>query len=131
MATTLTKGVDALTLSDDLLWADEFAYEPVAARSGYSVGGALIVDTAAKLTGRSVVLESRENSGWVLRSDLLTLNAWRALPGQIFTLAYRGESHTVVFDHERGAIEASIVGFEYAELDGSEYYRVTLRFLEI
>ena len=29
--TTLTKGVDVLTLSDDLLWTDEFDFSPVAA----------------------------------------------------------------------------------------------------
>lgn len=129
MATTLTKGADVLTLPDDLLWTDEFSFEALAAQSGYSVGGALIVDEAAKLTGRPITLEAGDQHGWITRATLLTLEAWRALPGQGFTLNYRGVDHAVRMDHERGALSARAL-IDYSNPQAGDFYVVTLRFIK-
>lgn len=130
MATTLTKGVDVLALPDELQWVDEFDHNVVAAEVARSMDGALIVDEAVRLAGRSITLEGTRQYGWMPRGDLLTLQAWKALPGQAFVLLYRGVSYNVVMDHNRGALAAQQIT-DYPDPDDTDYYAVTLRFLTV
>ena len=44
--TTLTDGTTTTTISDDLMWADEFAWAPVEQTVERSITGALIVSAA-------------------------------------------------------------------------------------
>jgi hypothetical protein len=129
VATTLTKGVTTLTLPAGLLWTDEFAFETLAAESGYSVDGALIVDEAVKLGGRPMTLEGGEQHGWIDRATLLTLEAWRLLPGQDFTLSYRSVSYAVQMDHERGAVGVRAV-VDYSNPASTDFYVLTLRLIQ-
>lgn len=127
--TTLSLGAESLTLPDDLLWVDEFDWETVRSVSTYGVDGALFTDSAARLAGRPITLRGARNHGWVLRSTVVSLEAWRALPGQLFTLTLRGVARQVRFDHERGAMEAAPL-LERREYIASDPYIVTLRFLQ-
>lgn len=128
---TLTYGVTALTLPLDLMWSDEFEWQQVEQNTKYSITGALILQAATKLKGRPITLTGSDSHGWISRADLLTLLAWRALPAQTFSLVVRGEAaRTVVFDHERGAIEAAPI-IDYSDPDAADQYRVVLRFTEV
>lgn len=130
MAITLSRGGVTLTLPDALDWSDEWAWTPVEQSSERSVTGALIVDVGVKQGGRAITLEGSEDAAWIRRGDLLTLQQWAALPGEVLTLHLRGVDRPVIFDHERGAMEASPIVFFADPLD-DDFYRVTLRFIEV
>lgn len=130
MSTTLTYGVTELTLPDDLLWADEHEWSAVEQQHRYGLTGALIVDSAGKLSGRTIHLQAGENWGWMSRATLNTLRTWGNLPGQQFTLSYRGTIYTVVFDHAAGAIDAAQV-YECPDPIDADPYVVSLRFLKV
>lgn len=131
MTTTLTNGATTLALPDDLLWADEFAWQEVAQNKRYSITGRLIVESALRVKGRPITLAGNENHAWITRVNLLTLLAWKAIPGQVFNLVLRSEPvRTVQFDHEAGAIEAAPV-VDYADPTAADNYIVTLKFIEV
>lgn len=59
-----------------------------------------------------------------------TLRTWAAQPGQTFTLALRGTTHTVVFNHDGNALSAEPV-IDFCDPDDADHYILTLRFLEL
>jgi len=129
MAVTLTYLATVLTLDADeklLVWTDEHAWGPVGQRSQYSVTGALVIESTAKQAGRPITLQG----GWLPRSLVEDLRAWSLVPGRQMSLLLHGVTHTVVFDHERGALAASPV-LLYATPAAADHYTVTLRFLKI
>lgn len=125
MATTLTYGATTVTMPDDLLWPDEFGWQPVAQSKRRGITGALLLQSAALVGGRPITLQ-----GSLPRSVAEQVATAAALPGQQFTLTYRGVAHAVIFDHEAGAFRADPV-FEVADPIASDYYTVTLRFLKV
>ena len=48
---------NALTLPGDLIWIDEFQWNPVERATEYAVTGALVVDVGERLAGRPITLE--------------------------------------------------------------------------
>lgn len=128
--TTLTDGTTTTTISDDLMWADEFAWAPVEQAVQRTITGALIVQAAARVAGRPITLAAEdEASGWISRAALDQFKVWAAIPGQLLTLNYRGVNHTVLFRHQDTAIDAAPVAF-YSDVQTDDPYRVTLRFME-
>jgi hypothetical protein len=94
---TLTNGATTLALPDDLIWADEFAWSAVQQRSGYSAGGALLLDVGFKLAGRPITLQGGESHAWAPRSTALTLKQWIDAGASPLTLLFRGTPYTVGF----------------------------------
>jgi hypothetical protein len=128
--TTLTYAAVTITLSDDMLWQDEFNWRPVAQAKQFSVGGALLVESALKLAGRPITLSGEETCGWATRTAVEQLLVAVRLPGQVMTLTLRGVAYAVVFDHDSGALEGTpVVG--YSDPLGPDFYVVTLRFIEV
>lgn len=127
MATTLAYGATTISMPDDFVWEDEFGWKPVEQRTRYTVTGALRLDSVAKQAGRRIVLGGEV---WLTRTVLGALYDASLLAGQQFTLTYRGVAHTVVFDHEAGAIEAPPV-VDYADPDPSDSHIVRLRFIKV
>lgn len=130
MSTTLTYDATTLTLPDDLLWTDEHAWSAVEQSQRYGLTGAIIIDSASKLSGRTIYLQAGESYGWMTRATLNTLKTWAGLAGQQFTLSYRSVSYTVVFDHAAGAVEAIQV-FDVPDPIDADPYAVSLRFLKV
>ena len=130
--TTLSDGVTTVSFSDDLVWADEFAWAPVEQSVERTIVGALIVQTAARVAGRPITLAAEDEfSGWITRGALDQFKVWAAIPGQALTLTYRGESHAVIWRHQDTAIDATAVVFFSGPVQTGDYYRATLRFMEI
>lgn len=128
---TLTYSATTLNLPVDIFWANEFGWQQVQQRQRYSITGALIVEAAAKLTGRPIVLRGLDNAAWLDRATLETLLAWKAVPGRVMALVVRGgAARNVVFDHEAGPIEATPV-IDYDIPVADDDYVVTLRFIEV
>ena len=132
MSITLNYSSTTLTLDPDLKWVDEHQWHPVEQTAQRSVTGALVVSTAARISGRPITLQpDDENSAWMPRSMIDTLRSWAGVPGRQMTLTLRGVARTVIFRHHDGiAVEASPVIF-YSDEDGSDWYKATLRFMEI
>mgnify|MGYP006392301455 CR=1 FL=1 len=125
MAHTLTYAATTITLPDDLLWEDEFTWQSVEQRSQYSITGALLVESSVKQAGRSITLRGGMDFAWIDRATLLALQAAAAQP------VVRSEApRNVVFDLERGAIEASPV-IDYSDPSADDSYVVTLRYIEV
>lgn len=132
MTITLAYSTTTLTLDPDLYWTDEHQWHPVEQNTQRTVTGALIVNTAARIGGRPItLLPDGDNSAWMPRSMIDTLRSWAAAPGRQMTLTLRGVARTVIFRHHDGiAVEASPIIF-YSDEDGSDWYKATLRFMEI
>lgn len=130
MAHTLTYSTTTLQLPPHLLWVNEFDWLPVsAAAPRYSVTGALLMESGLRQAGRPIELAGE--SGWVLRSDLLLLRAWAAVPGRQFSLVVRDEApRNVKFDHAGGALQATPV-WDVSDPAPSDFYRLVLRFIEV
>jgi hypothetical protein len=91
-----------ITLPDDLVWVDEFDFEPVAQASARTLGGVLISEETELLAGRDITLGAAGQ--WVERSVVIALRALAADAGETHTLSLRGTDYTVQF--RRPAIEA-------------------------
>jgi hypothetical protein len=130
----LASGV-TLTLPDDLLWADEHAWSPAVASVSYLLTGALLVQSAVRQAGRPITLAGAVDMAWVPRSDITTLHSWAAVPlsadsGRFELTLPDGRTFTVAFRHTDTAIEAEpVLGFPARS--ESDFYRLTLRFLEL
>ena len=136
MSISLTPlGGTAVALPPDLLWVNEFGWSALAQSKERGITGALIVDVAPRVAGRSVILQGGVNSGWLTRSCLKQLQILASQPAAQFDLSWNGEVLRVAFDH--GSEESSPPVFaspvvEYSDpLDGDLYHSLQLRFMTI
>lgn len=127
----LTASGQTLELPADLAWVDEYAWSPVVADTGYTLTGALVVETATRQAGRPITLQGDDNRAWLTRAALAQLIEWRDTPGLILTLTLRGTPRRVLFRHgDSPVIEADPVLFYGDPLD-TDPYRATLKLLEV
>ncbi|WP_263080055.1 hypothetical protein [Endozoicomonas sp. Mp262] len=80
--------LDHIELPDDLLWVDEFDWNPVAQDIDRSLTGALMVQEQAKLYGRPITLTGGDEAGWVTRATILELMALVETPNRVMTLIF-------------------------------------------
>lgn len=132
MSITLSDGTTTVDLHPDLYWADEYAWQPVAQTVTTTLTGALIVQNGAMQAGRKITLSPADDaSAWMRKSVVDQLRNWASVAGQSLTLTLRGVSRTVIFrHHDGGAMEATPVVF-FSDADSSDWFRVTLRFMEV
>lgn len=132
MSITLSDGTTTVNLHPDLYWADEYAWQPVAQTVTTTLTGALIVQNGAMQAGRKITLSPADDaSAWMRKSVVDQLRNWASVAGQSLTLTLRGVSRTVIFrHHDGGAMEATPVVF-FSDADSSDWFRVTLRFMEV
>jgi hypothetical protein len=128
----LTDGVTTITLPDDMEWEDEFTWSNVVQDVGYTLTGAMVVETATRQAGMPITLKSPANQAVINRATLKTLKGWANTRGKVLSLTLRGESINVMFRHGDGALGADVLGFWCdSTLPDSALYFVTLRFMEI
>jgi hypothetical protein len=125
----------ALLLPDDLLWRDEHAWTPAVASASYLINGALLIQSARRQAGRPITLEGAPDMAWVTRATVAALAAWAAHPlsdssGRFALTFADGRSFTVAFRQGDTPIESEPVLGIPARAD-TDFYRLTLRFLEI
>ena len=127
---TLTDQISgaAVTLPRGLIWRDEFDWSPVETTRTYSLTGALIIEQAARLSGRPVTLAAADDTNWAQRSTVETLRQWAAMPARVFTLALAGQSRTVLFDEE-GVTARPVLDIPQ-RADG-DFYHIALKFIEV
>ena len=132
MSITLTYSGMTLALPEDLYWNDENSWAPVEQAIERSISGALIVSSATRVAGRPITLTPEDQgSAWMLRSVLDTLRTWAAVPGREMVLTLRGTTYNVIFRHHDGqAIEAAPIK-HCNDVQPTDFYTVTLRFMEV
>lgn len=132
MSITLTYSGTTLTLPEDLYWNDENSWAPVEQAIERSISGALIVSSATRVAGRPITLTPEDQgSAWMLRNVLDTLRTWAAVPGREMVLTLRGTTYNVIFRHHDGqAIEAAPIK-HCNDVQPTDFYTVTLRFMEV
>ena len=85
------------TLSDRLIWTDEYAWTPVATETHWGTNGSMQVHVGLRQAGRPITLDGRASNAWMPRAQCDQLNAWAALPGAVFSLLLRGQTRAVLF----------------------------------
>jgi hypothetical protein len=130
MPNTLTYNATAVVLPDEMAWPDEFGWSPVEQSTERSITGELVVDVAAKVGGRQITLQGGDDYGWMTRAQVASIEAWRAIPAAEMQLVFRGVARTVIFDHERTALEYVAI-VEWADPEPTDPCAVTLRFIEV
>lgn len=129
---TLTYQDTTIELSDRLLWVNEMEWSEIDQATEYATNGALMVDQAEKLAGRSIELDGSDSQAWITRALCLQIRQWRRIRNAQFTLLLRGEPRLVIFDHEKGGFSAQpIWKLVEGELTGEVNYRPVFRFLEV
>lgn len=128
----LSDGQTTLDLNPDLLWADEYNWQPVEQSAERTITGALVVMSSLRVGGRPITLQPEDDtSGWMTRDLIEQLRNWAAEPGKTLTLTLRETDFNVAFRHQDGAgLEARPL-IHFSEMDGTDYYLATLRFMEI
>lgn len=130
MTITLTAGATSIELNPDLMWTDEHSWHPVEQSVVRSITGAQIVSVAQRVGGRPITLKPEEDSSaWMTHDDLAKLKAWAAIAGQEMQLTLRGVARTVIFSHPEPVDAVPVV--HYSDVEGGDWYRITLKFLEI
>lgn len=126
MAITL----DSLILPEDLIWQDEYYWTPVQQSVAYSLGGALIVQCAQKLAGRSITLAGSDNSGLAARSVIDDLMA-KLTANAVMTLVLNdARNFQVRFRNNEQPIEAKPL-IDYSTPDAADWYSLTLRLIQV
>ncbi|WP_062262462.1 hypothetical protein [Endozoicomonas arenosclerae] len=124
--------LDSITLPDDLLWINEFDWNPVEQSTDRSLTGGLLVQEQSKSHGRSIELSGGEDAAWVSRSVVLDLLALSSIANKVMTLTLPDlRQYSVIFDRSAGSpIEARQI-LPYAYPGGDHHYSLTLRLLTV
>ncbi|WP_163372669.1 hypothetical protein [Endozoicomonas acroporae] len=124
--------LDTIALPDDLLWINEFEWNPVEQSTERSLTGALLVQEQAKLQGRPIELTGGQQAGWVSRKTVLELQDLTAAPDKVMILTLPDMRQlNVIFDRSSGSpVSASPVLEEAYPADNS-YYHLSLRLITV
>lgn len=125
----MTITLDAITLPDDLIWIDEYAYSPVKQTQSIAVDGTLIIEAAAQLKGRPITLQGGTDYAWIDKATLEALRAKQYQAGLSMTLTLRGTAFNVLFAHPDGLDAKAII--DYSNPDSTDFYTLTLKFIEV
>lgn len=124
--------LDTVQLPRGLIWTDEFDWRPVEAATEYTLGGALVYDSATRLAGRPITLQANDDAGWLgmTRAVVQAVAALAEAPGAVYVLTLAdGRSFDVMFA-PGSPFEARPVA--RPELPGSDHpYVATLRLIEV
>ncbi len=124
--------LDTIILPDDLLWINEFDWNPVEQSQERSLTGALLVQEQVKLQGRPIELTGGQQAGWVARKTVLELQDLTAAPDKVMTLTLPDMRQiNVIFDRSSASpVSASPVLEEAYPADNSYYY-LSLRLITV
>ncbi|WP_419833062.1 hypothetical protein [Endozoicomonas atrinae] len=124
--------LDTIILPDDLLWTNEFEWNPVEQNVERSLTGALLLQEGQRSHGRPIILSGGSEAGWVSRLTVKALFALSKAANNAMSLTLQdGRQFSVIFDRSNGSpIEAQQV-LPFAYPDDSSQYFITLRLLTV
>lgn len=116
--------LDALNLTSDLLWTDEYAWSPVSQNIEILLTGTLLVEEDVQQTGRPITLVGGDTFGYVKKSVVDSLKVMADTPDTVYTLTLNnGDTYPVKFVGER--FTATMVA-EHNDPDANYYYTISL-----
>lgn len=139
----------ALALPSGLVWADEYAWTPIAQATEYTLTGAILIEQAHKQRGRPITLAGIKDANhytvWIARNQLFqgfasldTLRAALSVAGATFTLTLHDNRQFLVTPRHDGegplAVEpmAAYRTFPLANPGtGSLYFVSAIRLMEV
>ena len=129
----MTITLDAITLPEDLVWVNEYNWSPVVQDAKKSVTGALIIQEAKQLTGRSIVLSGAENAAWIDRATLDALQVKSDTVDLAMVLTHNSTAYNVMFDRSSNSDTGITVKEVYpvANPTSDHVYQITLKLIEI
>ena len=96
--------LDTITLPDDLLWINEFEWNPVEQTTERSLTGALLVQEGQIIHGRPIILSGNGEAGWVSRLTVKSLFALTKAANKTMTLTLPdSRQFPGIFDRSNGA----------------------------
>lgn len=123
--------LNGITLSPSMQWTDKHKYSPVAQSVVQTLGGGVLVYAQGLSGGRAITLEAQDDTGWITKDMLDSIESMAAVPGGVYNLVVHDYTASVVFRHE----EAPAVDFKplqpKAAPVGSDYYIGTLKLLTV
>ena len=120
-----------VTLPDDLLWSDEFDTSQVAQDRKRTITGALVIFEDTKIKGRSLKLESDDDSGWITRADLLALRSLCELEDTDCELIYRSITYKVRFDRSNGSGIKAVPVVDCSDPSNDAKYALSLSLITV
>lgn len=135
-------GNNTVYLPKELIWQDEFSWDPVAQAYEYSVEGNFLIQESKKKKGRHITLVGHNDMAWIDREDMKILVAMRDITGLKMTLTFETRDpsnndittafeYTVMFRHQDTALEYTLVkNFDQYENDAL-YIINAIRFMEV
>jgi hypothetical protein len=89
----------SLTLTDGLVWEDEYAYTGIVQDVKTTLGGVPVVYSAVVQGPRPITLRSAEDQGWQTLEQVTALMDMAKTKDGVFTLQLDARSFTVRFRH--------------------------------
>lgn len=121
-------------LSDSLYPEGEHDWSAIVSNTKYALDGIMIVEQSERKAGRPYVMQAPDGHGVLSRATVNALKSERDKLGATFWLDYLADGAVkrvkVMFDTTSEAIEAKPVK-NTTSPELTDYYNVTLRFLEI
>lgn len=127
----LTDGVTPITFTDELVWIDEFAWNPVQQSKKRAIGGALIIQEKKYSDGRPITLVGDETV-WESRAVIQALHTASMMEDQTFTLTlFDNSTKTVMFDKENNPVDVAALFTGQDTQTTDQYVIKALRFIEV
>lgn len=125
---------NVIILSDSLYPDAEHDWSAIVSNTKYALDGTMIVEQSVRQAGRPYVMQAPDGHGVLSRATVNALKSERDKLGSTFWLDYLADGQIkrvkVIFDTTAEAINATpIKGSTSPQL--TDYYNVTLKFLEI
>jgi hypothetical protein len=89
----------ALTLPDQIIWADRYSYTPITGQNNRTLAGGFAIFNQLATKGRPITLDARDGVAWLTQSQVDSLMTMAAAVGATYVFTYDGESHNVQFAH--------------------------------
>ncbi|MFN3881936.1 MAG: hypothetical protein ACK4L8_10970 [Nitrincola lacisaponensis] len=118
--------LDALTLPDQMIWIDEFAWRPVVQRTERTLTGKLFIEEALMQKGRPITLAG----DWVTRATLQQLQTLASAASTTHTLVIQGQTYTVAWRHTEQALTAEPIK-PVTDPGDDDFYELTLRLMVV
>jgi hypothetical protein len=115
----------------NIQWIDEFAVPAITQTVKRTIAQTLVVYQNTIKNGIPITLESKADTGWIKRNDLISLYALANSAEEVMTLSIRNTQYQVIFRHQDTAIEAEPVFPIGNSPSDDEYYIVKIRLMTV
>lgn len=120
-----------VTLSDHMVWTDEFEYTAVAQSALRTLGGNVKVYTQQLTKGLPITLSATTDQGWLTKAQIQAVQALADAAGSTYTLTIGSDTFSVVFRHQ----DAPAFAAEALDQVGAQappgYYTATIKLMTV